>query len=128
MQDVNFTWPQGEDMTISLRYKEGPSQSKAVAVDLAGGFTARMSLANPNVPQTPLLTLTSQGGDILLSSGVNEPNIKVRLDKNHTLSGGVLPPGSYVYDLFLRNELGDQVKVVEGTINIKRSITQWGDA
>lgn len=128
MQDVNFTWQQGEDMTISLRYKEGPSQTKAVPVDLANGFTARMSLANPNTPQTPLLTLTSESGDILLFTGINEPNIKVRLDKSHTLTGGVLPVGSYVYDLFIRNSVGDQIKVVEGTINVKRSITQWTDA
>lgn len=111
-------------MFISLRYKEGPSLSRALPVDLANGYSARMSLANPNTPQTPLLTLTSEDGDILLFSGIDEPNIRVRLDKDLTLDG-TLAIGPYAYDLFIRNSSGDQIKVVEGTIHIKRSITQW---
>jgi len=114
-------------MTILLRYKEGPSPTQALPVNLASGYSARMSIAATNTPTTPLLTLTSEGGNILLFTGVNEPNIEIRLNKSHTLAGGVTPPGSYVYDLFLRNSSGEQIKVVEGTINVKRSITQWGD-
>lgn len=125
MQDVNFTWPQGEDMFISLRYKEGPTAARALPVDLANGYTAQMSLANSNSPLTPVQTYTSALGDILLYQGINEPNIKVRLPRAHTLTGGTLTPGSYLYDIFLRNDNGDQIKVVEGTINVKRSITQW---
>ena len=114
-------------MYLSFRYKEGPTQAKAVPVNLASGYSAQMSLANPNSPGTPLVTLTSnEGGGIMLFTGVNEPNIKVKLNKSLTLSGGSLPPGSYVYDLFVRNSSGDQIKVVEGTINVRRSVTQWG--
>jgi len=122
MQDVNFTWPQGEDMYISLRYKEGNNKSTAKPVDLAGGYTALMSLAASNAPQTPLVTLSSDTGEIVLSTGVSEPNIRVRLDKSHTVSA--TPPGTYLYDLFLTNATGDTIKVVEGSIKVKRSITQ----
>lgn len=126
MQDINFTWPQGEDLYIDLRYKEGPSQSKAVAVNLASGYSAQMSIASPAAPTNIPLTLAS-GGAIALSTGVNEPNIRIDLNRSHTLTGGVFAAGgAFVYDLFLRNDTtGDQIKVMEGTINVRKSVTQW---
>lgn len=129
MQDVNFNWQQGEDTYLNFRFKEGPSKSKAMPVNLASGYTAKLTLANPNSPTTPLVVCSTENGDILLFTGINEPNIKVKLRKEHTLPpNGLLPVGSYVYDLFVRNTgTGDQIKVVEGTINVRRSITLWSD-
>lgn len=109
-------------MYLSFRYKEGPTQAKAVPVNLASGYSARMSIASANSP-TPLVTLSSDDGGILLFTGINEPNIKVRLDKDLTFDE--LPVGGYVYDLFIQNNSGDTKKVVEGSINVKRSITRW---
>lgn len=128
MQDVNFTWPQGEDLIIELRYKEGPNQNRAVPVDLTGGYTARMTIANPGSPQTPLLVLdsTPEFGGIVLLSGNNEPNIRITLSRTHTLSGGPFAAGGgFGYDLFLRNSQNVQVKILEGIINVRRSYTQW---
>ena len=125
MQDVNFTWPQGEDMTIELRYKEGPTPAKSLPVNLSG-YSASMALVNPGSPQTPLVTLGTVTGEIVLSEGV--PNIVIRLAR--ALTNTPLTPGAYSYDLFIRNDNmgsgGTAVKIMEGTINVRRSITpQW---
>lgn len=125
MQDTNFTWPQGEDMVVELRYKEGPTVASSLPVNLASGYTARMDIATPAAPSTILATLDAD--DIDLSSGVAGPNIVVRLNRSLTLSGGALvSPGSYLYDLFLRNTVTDeQVKILEGVIHVKKSVTLW---
>jgi len=126
MQDTNFTWPQGEDMVVELRYREGPTASKALPVNLASGYSAQLSIANPATPSSPIVTLSTATGEIQLLSGVSGPNIVVRLDRSLTLGGGPLAsPISYVYDLFLRNSADEQVKILEGVISVKRSVTQW---
>ena len=126
MQDTNFTWPQGEDMVVELRYREGKTASQALPVNLAGGYTARMSIVNPSAPDTILKTLSTEpDGGITLLSGTSGPNIVVRLDRSLTLSGPLVPPVSYVYDFFLRNSAGEQVKILEGAITVRRSVTQW---
>ena len=127
MQDTNFTWPQGEDMVVELRYREGPTQSKALPANLASGYSAQMSIGNPATPSAPpLVTLSTANGSIQLGTGTAGPNIVVRIDRSHTLAGGLLAsPISYVYDLFLRNSAGEQVKILEGVINVRRSVTQW---
>lgn len=125
MQDINFTWPQGEDLYIDLRYKEGPNTKSSVAVDLRNGYSAKMGIAAPG-STTPIFTASTDGGQIVLLSGNNEPNIRIRLDRSITLTGGFgAAGGSFAYDLFLRNGNGDQIKVIEGTIHIKKSVTQW---
>lgn len=127
MQDTNFTWPQGEDMVVELRYREGPTSAAALPVNLAAGYSAQMSIAAPNAPQTALTTLSTEDGEIELLSGADGPNIVVRLNRSLTLAGGALvPPTSYVYDFFLRNTTtGVQVKILEGTIHVRGSVTQW---
>lgn len=126
MQDTNFTWPQGEDMVVELRYKEGPTIAKALPVNLAGGYSARMSIVNPSTPDTIAKTLSTETGEISLLAGTSGPNIVVRLDRSLTLAGGALvPPISYVYDFFLRNNANEQVKILEGTLHVRRSVTQW---
>lgn len=126
MQDTNFTWPQGEDMVIELRYREGPDPKNALPVNLASGYSAKMGIASSTAPTVPLTTLSTETGEIQLLSGTSGPNIVVRLDRSLTLSGGVLvSPMAYVYDLFLRNSAGEQVKIMEGVLNVRRSVTQW---
>lgn len=125
---VNFVWPQGEDLVIELVYKEG--SGKGVAVNLAGGYEARMDLYVPGAG-TVLHTLES-GAEISLTQGLSaSPNITITLPRNLLLPGGpvisALPASSTIgYDLFLRNLGTDkQIKVVRGTFTIERSGTLW---
>lgn len=129
-QAYDFDWPQGEDLVISLNYKEGDTANKALVVNLSSGYSARMDLV---LPSTRAVVLTANDGDeITLGNGLNkQPNVEIILPRSHTLPGSPMHTAmagsmSLGYDLFIRNLTTDiQVKVLHGTIKIKRSNTLW---
>ena len=128
-QQVNFKWPQGEDLDINLIYKEG-NDSSAPAVNLASGYQARMDIV---LPAGRVHQWTGTDADaISLGTGANnQPNIVVWLPRSLVLDGGVLFPDlstttNFNYDLFLRNTATDkQIKVLTGQLQIERSNTLW---
>lgn len=136
-QQVNFKWPQGEDLEIALIYKEGGSESSASAVNLSSGYVARMDIVLP-AGRVQLWTASTPDDAISLGTGANQaPNIVIWLPRSLVLPDlGPGPDGplytnlgtttNFNYDLFLRNTTSDhQIKVLTGQIQIERSNVLW---
>lgn len=129
-QAINFDWPQGEDLKISLVYKEGSDTAKAVAVNLASGYSLKLSVFHPTT-RVVLYEDESPSADISLSTGANkQPNIVVYLPRAVTLDGALHAAltslSTFGYDMFLRNTATDkQVKILRGNLKIEKSGTQW---
>lgn len=130
-QQVNFKWPQGEDLEIALIYKEGGSENSASAVNLSSGYAARMDIVLP-AGRVQLWTATSPNDAISLGTGLDKnANIVIWLPRSLTLDGGELYANlgtttNFNYDLFLRNTTSDhQIKVITGQLQIERSNTLW---
>jgi len=148
-QTANFTWGQGEDLSVALIYKEGATGSEAV-VDLSSGYSLRMDIVVPTtkervytfntaaIPDVDPITSGAQADSVIegvLSSGAGgTPNITVSVPRSLTLPGGAVytkytenpPVTAYNYDIFLRNTVSDkQVKILTGTITIEDSNTLW---
>lgn len=134
-QTQNFTWEQGADLVIELKYKEGATVETATTIDLSQetdpgtpDYEVRMDVVasddlqrlytfnsneladvDPDVPVVPDSvvegTLTNGAGDT--------PNIHVTVPRSLTLPDGAIytrmtgasPITTFFYDLFLRNNL-----------------------
>lgn len=145
----NFTWGQGEDLVIKLKYKEGADAQTAVIVDLSTGYELRMDVVasddkarlytfnsasiadvDPGAGTTPDTTIEG-----FLTSGAGDtPNIEIKIPRSLTLPGGEIharmtgasPITSFNYDVFLRNTAADtQAKILTGTITVEASNTLW---
>lgn len=138
----DFPWAQGEDKTLQLTYKAGPVGA-STPVDL-GNYKLRMDIVGPDgvvlavnndeaIADTDPYTAGAQADNafevILNSTG----EITVNLSRALTLPGGPFykyisanpPVRTFAYDMFLRDAFSKQVKVVQGTITIERSVTHW---
>lgn len=148
-QTANFTWGQGEDLTIALIYKEGAAGSEVV-IDLSSGYELRMDIVVPSTKER-VTTFNSdelvdvdpiQVGDqadviieaLLSSGGGDAPNILISVPRILTLPGGGIyvkmtagtPIHVFAYDIFLRNTVSDkQVKILTGTVTVEDSNTLW---
>jgi hypothetical protein len=148
-QTVNFTWAQGEDLPVALRYREGPDGSEVV-VDLTTGFAVRMDIVVPAtkervytfnteaIADVDPITVGAQADSVVegvLSDGAGgSANIEFAVPRTITLPGGTVyakmtaTPAVKVfgYDIFLRNKTTDkQSKILTGTITIEDSNTLW---
>lgn len=148
-QTANFTWGQGEDLTIALIYKEGTAGSEAV-IDLSSGYELRMDIVVPSTKERVTTFNSAELTDVdpilvgaqadvtvesLLSSGSGaSPNILISVPRILTLPGGGIyskmtaTPSIHVfaYDIFLRNTVSDkQVKILTGTVTVEESNTLW---
>jgi hypothetical protein len=148
-QTANFVWPQGSDLPIEMRYKEGPDLDSAVVVDLSSGYTLRMDVVVPATKERIYTFNTAAIADVdpgagtipdntlegTLSSGAGgTPNISIQVPRSLTLPGGAIHTkmiagqGTLVfgYDIFLRhNASNSQEKILRGTITIEESYTLW---
>lgn len=148
-QVANFTWDQGDDLTIELIYREGPTAETALVVDLSVNYALRMDVVNPSTKERLYTFNTAEIADVdpgagtvpdntlegTLSSGAGgTPNISITVPRSLTLPGGALhaqmtavpPLMSFNYDIFLRDTGVDkQVKILEGVITVKESNTLW---
>jgi len=142
----NFTWSQGDDLTIDLIYKEGATADTASAVDLTTGYSVRMDIVS-HVDKVRLYTFNSddiadvdpiatgdQPDSVIegtLSAGLDgTPNISITVPRSLTLPGGPLfsrlSEGTFNYDVFLRNtSTNKQAKILKGTIAVEESYTLW---
>lgn len=148
-QTANFTWGQGEDLSVQLIYKEGPEGSETV-VDLSSGYELRMDIVDPATKERVYTFNTNALSDAdsvvpgdqpdsiiegSLSSGASgTPNIVISVPRAVTLPGGAAyvkmtlatPVLVFGYDIFLRNTSSDrQAKILTGMITIEGSNTLW---
>ena len=138
----NYTWAQGEDLVLSLVYKSGPRGAE-VPVDLTG-YSLRMDLALND--GTRIYTFNSddiadvapetQGAtpdtDLEVTLGT-AGEINIVVPRSVTLPGGEAfpfldaanPVLIYNYDIFLRDTLDKQKKILMGQISVEKSVTLW---
>lgn len=137
----NYTWDQGEDLEISLVYKEGPAGSPT-AVNLTN-YQVRMDIRSVSVAGSRTWTFNSSdisGEPLADSVGVSDNeivlgsdgSIKITVPRSLTLPGGSIYPllenansAMFVYDVFLRNGSNKQKKIMTGAITVNRSVTLW---
>lgn len=136
----DFTWQQGEDLTIQLIYKEGP-QDEEVAVNLIG-WQLRMDVVDDNgviftfnsddIDSNSTDPVVDQPGPddneaVLNSDG----SINILIPRTLTLPGGVVANrllvdnNTFNYDIFLRNPAGQQWPILRGKIVVEKSYTLW---
>lgn len=137
----NYTWGQGEDLTIDILYKEGPVES-AVPVDLTD-YSLRMDIVEDGirlftfnsediVPSDPAVDDTGVADNeaVLNHNGV-EGAIHIVVPRHITLPDGELFPSLatnniFDYDIFLRNDVSNtQTKILRGQITVEPSYTLW---
>lgn len=140
----NYTWAQGEDLTMSIIYKSGPI-GEEVPVDLTG-YSVRMDLALPD--GTRIYTFNSdeltdvdpvaEGDQPDTTTEIETPlgpdgQININVPRSVTLPDGEAyshinanpPVLIYNYDIFLRDTVGKQKKILMGQISIEKSVTLW---
>jgi hypothetical protein len=123
-QRADFTWPQGQDLTLQFNYKEGNK-----LLNLSSGYELRMDIVHPTT-RAVVITVPTVGQSTVNLSG-SAPNITVTLPRALTLTGGAVyavlgSTKTFDYDIFLRNTNTDQqVKILRGQIRIEGSATQW---
>lgn len=123
---ANFIWPQGEDLSVELIYKEGPVGSEVVVPLTTTDYAVRMDIVSSD--GTRLYTFNSESiADVdplapsaqadavvegVLSDGSGgTPNITIIVDRALTLPGGEVyehysgnMTDTLFYDVFLRNK------------------------
>lgn len=138
----DYSWNQGEDLTISITYKSGPVGA-AVPVDLTS-YAFRMDIVGSNgkvlsvlndeaIVDTDPFTAGNQGDTTYEVTMTNAGGITINLPRAMTLPGGVFYPYlnanpsvvSFSYDMFLRDNTNKQRKILAGTISISKSVTKW---
>lgn len=148
-ETADFTWGQGEDLTIELIYKEGLTAETAVAIDLSIGYAVRMDIVvqgnKEHIYTFNSAALTDYNAsvsgnqpdttvDAALSNGSGgTPNIAIVVPRTLTLppAGAIYKKmlrgvNKFDYDIFLRNTVSNrQVKVLKGTITVEESDTLW---
>lgn len=134
----NWTWEQGADLVMSLVYKEGPDGSE-VAKNLTG-YSLRMDIVSEGS-----LIYAFNSSD--LSNNYDESgaadneavlgadgSINITVPRSLTLPGGkvysllMAADGESIelnYDMFLRNQVGKQTKILKGVIEVESSYTLW---
>lgn len=131
----NYTWRQGEDLTLNIVY-----QVDGVPVDMTD-WDVRMDIA-PQNSRDAIFSLNSIDleGSPLDETGVQDNeiitdaqgNITIIVSRELTLGTGPIataltgPSTTFSYDIFIRNKTTNlQRYLLEGTITVKGSITKW---
>lgn len=141
---LNMTWQQGEDLVVSMVYKEGVDEATTSPVNLTG-FSVRMDIKNASGVR--LYTFNSQSiADVDPIASGDQPDsvteatltslgqINISVSRTLTLppSGpfyqqlsAPTPQNVFDYDIFLRNTQGLQTKILKGQITLEKSVTLW---
>ena len=139
----DFEWNQGEDYTLSLIYKSGPTGSE-IPVDLTL-YSLRMDIIGPDgkilsilndeqILDTDPNTAGNQTDTVPYEVTMgNAGQITIVLARALTLVGGPFyryinsNPSSLVfsYDIFLRDSTNKQRKIMYGDITVVKSVTKW---
>jgi len=138
----DFSWAQGEDKAISMVYKTGPVGASApldlsnhkLRMDIVGPDGVVLVVANDEaIADTDPYTAGNQADNAfeVVLTGAGE--ITINLSRVLTLPGGAFykyisanpPVRTFSYDVFLRDAFEKQIKIMQGTITIERSVTHW---
>ncbi len=138
----DYTWEQGDDLTISLVYKTGP-EGATVPVDLTG-YKFRMDITATDgkvltvlndeaIADTDPFISGSQADNTFEVTMDSVGNIAIVLSRALTLPNGAFYPylnanpnqKIFSYDMFIRSGAGVQKKILGGSITINKSITMW---
>lgn len=136
----NYTWDQGEDLELSMTYKEGPVGAP-VAIDLTA-YVLRMDIRKDMIDGALKWTFNSADlpGEPLVDETGPEDNeatlgpdgsINILVPRSLTLPGGALYDDimagatSFVYDVFLRSPQNRQKKILSGVVTVNKSVTLW---
>lgn len=139
---IDYTWEQGDDLTISLVYKTGP-EGATTTVDLTG-YKFRMDIVAPDgkvmtvlndeaIADTDPYIAGSQADNAFEVTMDASGNIVISLARTLTLPGGAFydyitanpNQNVFTYDMFLRSGANKQNKILEGSITINKSVTMW---
>lgn len=130
----NMTWEQGEDKDLNIVYKEGDPPvvvnltGYKVRMDVRAGTTLVYTFNSDDIVEVPSVDTTGTADNEITILGV-QGEIDIVIPRAATLSGGALfahvGTTTLTYDVFLRNTLNKQKKILKGTININTSQTRW---
>lgn len=122
----NYVLQQGEDSVLEIVYKSG---DPLAAADLTG-YSVRMDVNTPD-GVVPVFTFNSDDSDALTEDEAvlgTEGEITITVDRSITLPEGELFDHigtALPFDLFLRNSLNKQKKILKGTLTFEPSETLW---
>lgn len=136
--NYNWTWEQGDDLVMSMVYREGPLGAET-PVDLSG-YSLRMDVVfggsrvftfnSDDIDETGVDVVGPADNEATLGA---DGSIVIKVPRSLTLppSGAVYSimttSGVLVmdYDIFLRDPSGLQHKFMKGTISVNPSVTLW---
>lgn len=140
--NYNWTWQEGEDLVMSLIYREGPLGAE-VPVDLTG-YDVRMDVVSESgqylytfnsadILDTDPVTPGDQNPDTVREATLaSDGTITIVVPRAPTLPGGSIAtiwtgpdPIALRYDIFLRSPENLQKKILRGIITVERSYTKW---
>lgn len=138
----NFELEQGEDLVIAFVYKTGP-EGESVPVNLTS-YDFRMDIVAPDgkvltvlneeaIEDTDPYVVGAQpdnGFEVTLGA---TGEVRITLSRALTLPGGVMfkyinanpSVRVFTYDMFLRDNMDMQKKIMGGTITVQGSVTHW---
>jgi hypothetical protein len=139
----NYTWAQGEDLTIEMVYSTGPEGAETPQ-DLSA-YSARMDIvgldgvrrytlnSDPITDVDPILVGDQADAVTEIVTLSVDGEIGIEVPRSLTLPGGALyaditanpPLLTFNYDVFLRDASNKQKKILKGTITVEKSYTLW---
>lgn len=137
----NYTWAQGEDLVLSMLYKQGPVGAE-VPVDLTGyklrmdivsAGTRRFTFNSEAIPDVDPIAAGDQPDAATEAVLGADGSINITIPRTLTLPGGELwddinsptPVLTFDYDVFLRDPSNKQKKILKGQITVEKSVTLW---
>lgn len=138
----DYTWDQGEDLTILMLYKTGLPGSET-PVNLTG-YSLRMDIVTPDgawrytfnsatIADIDPTTAGNQPDSTIESTLGSDGSISITIPRSLTLPGGAIyadisanpPLLNFRYDVFLRAPDAKQKKILKGQITVEKSYTLW---
>ena len=110
----NITIEQGADLSLPLLFTDASDNP----VDLTGWSAEMMIRTSANDPN-PLITLSTEGGGIIL--GGTAGTIVITIDEATTQQFNA---EAAVYDLRMQDSLGKHLRLIQGQVNISPAITR----
>lgn len=141
---LDMIWEQGEDLVISMIYEEGVDEVSTSPVDLTG-YSVRMDIKNDvgvrlytfnslSIVDVDPLTTGNQPDTVTEAVLGNDGTINISVSRILTLPPNgpfyqqlsASPPKTvFNYDIFLRNTVGLQTKILKGQVTLETSVTLW---
>lgn len=138
----NYTWEQGEDLTLLMVYKTGLPGAET-PVDLTG-YSLRMDIVTPDgqrrftfnsdaVTDVDPVEPGDQADPVTEAVLGTDGSISITIPRSLTLPGGEIydditanpPLLTFNYDVFLRAPDNKQRKILKGQVTVERSYTLW---